>query len=115
MSYGASTQDHVYTNHVSDEDEGKDCAYSNRKDITKYRIPVTELQNVINEKHKDDGFLKEYEVSLIYIGPTILWMLLLTFCIRSYIHYLMVLISEDAVEYINYINVYELINRDFVK
>jgi hypothetical protein len=42
-------------------------------------------------------------------------MLLLTFCIRSYIHYLMVLISEDAVEYINYINVYELINRDFVK
>ena len=28
---------------------------------------------------------------------------------------LMVLIFEDAVEYINYINVYELINRDFVK
>jgi hypothetical protein len=43
-----------------------------RKDIANYRIPVTELQNVINEKHKDDGFLKEYEVSLIYIGPTIL-------------------------------------------
>ena len=33
----------------------------------------------------------------------------------SYIHYLMILISENAVEYINYINTYELINRDFVK
>jgi len=27
----------------------------------------------------------------------------------------MVLISENVVEYINYINIYELINRDFVK
>ena len=73
MSYEASTQDNVYTNNVSDEEEGTDdCAYSNSEDITKYRIPVTELQNVINEKHKDDGFLKEYEVSLVYIGPTLL-------------------------------------------
>ena len=73
MSYLTSTQDHAYTNHVSDEEGGNDdCVYSNPKDITKYRIPVTELQNVINEKHKDDGFLKEYEVSLIYIEPTIL-------------------------------------------
>jgi hypothetical protein len=44
--------------------------YSNRED--RYRIPVTELQNVINEKQKDDGFLKEYEVSLVDMGPTIL-------------------------------------------
>ena len=73
MSYEASTQDHVYTNHVSDEEGGNDeFVYSNSEDITKYRIPVTELQNVINEKHKDDGFLKEYEVSLVYIGQTIL-------------------------------------------
>ena len=73
MSYEASTQVNVYTNNVSDEGEGTgDCVYSNSEDITKYRIPVTELQNVINEKHKDDGFLKEYEVSLVYIGPTLL-------------------------------------------
>ena len=113
MSYEASTQDHVYTNNVSSEEGGNDgCVYSNNEDITKYRIPVTELQNVINEKHKDDGFLKEYEVSLVYMGPTILWILLLTFCIRSYIHYLMVLISENAPEHINYINMYEPINHD---
>jgi regulatory protein YycH of two-component signal transduction system YycFG len=56
--YDASTQDHVYTNNVSGEEGGNDdCVYSNNDDITKYRIPVTELQNVINEKHKDDGFL----------------------------------------------------------
>ena len=73
VSYEASTQDHVYTNNVSSEEGGNDgCVYSNNEDITKYRIPVTELQNVINEKHKDDGFLKEYEVSLVYMGPTIL-------------------------------------------
>jgi hypothetical protein len=29
------------------------------------------------------------------MGPTILWMLLLTCCIQSYMHYLMVLISEN--------------------
>ena len=73
MSYDTSAQDHVYTNNVSGEEGGNDdCVYSNREDITKYRIPVTELQNVINEKHKDDGFLKEYEVSLVDMGPTIL-------------------------------------------
>ena len=73
MSYEASTQDHVCTNNVSDEEEvNDDCVYSNSEDFTKYRIPVTELQNVINEKHKDDGFLKEYDVSLVYMGPTIL-------------------------------------------
>ena len=106
MSYKASTQDHVYTNHVSDEEGGNDeFVYSNSEDITKYRIPVTELQNVINEKYRDDGFLMEYKVSLVYMEPTILWMLLLTFCIRSYINYLMVMISKNAAEYINYINV----------
>jgi hypothetical protein len=31
---------------------------------------ISELQNVINEKQKDDGFLKEYQVSLVYMGPT---------------------------------------------
>ena len=73
MSSEPNTQDHGYTNHVSDEEgSNADCDYSNREDITKYRIPVTELQNVINEKEKDDGFLKEYEVSLGYKGPTIL-------------------------------------------
>jgi hypothetical protein len=71
VSYEASTQDHVYTKNVSEEEGGDDdCVYSNREDITKYRIPVTELQNAINEKHKDDGFLKEYQVSLVYMGPT---------------------------------------------
>ena len=66
----ANTQDHIYTNHVSDEEGGHDeCVYSNRED--RYRIPVTELQNVINEKQKDDGFLKEYEVrsSVILVLP----------------------------------------------
>jgi hypothetical protein len=47
------------------------------------------------------------------MGPTILWILLLTFCIRSNIHYLMVLISENAAEHINYINMYEPINHDW--
>jgi hypothetical protein len=66
----ANTQDRIYTNHVSDEEGGNDeCVYSNRED--RYRIPVTELQNVINEKQKDDGFLKEYEVrsSVILLLP----------------------------------------------
>jgi hypothetical protein len=47
--------------------------YSNRED--RYRIPVTELQNVINEKQKDDGFLKEYEVrsSVILLLPLFSW------------------------------------------
>jgi regulatory protein YycH of two-component signal transduction system YycFG len=73
VSYDAGTQDHVYTNNVSGEEGGNDdCVYSNNDDITKYRIPVTELQNVINEKLKDDGFLKEYGVSLVDMGPTIL-------------------------------------------
>jgi hypothetical protein len=67
----ANTQDRIYTNHVSDEEGSNDeCVYSNRE--YRYRIPVTELQNVINEKQKDDGFLKEYEVSLVDMGPTIL-------------------------------------------
>ena len=71
MSSEANTQDYMYTNHVSDEEGGNDdCVYSNHDD--RYRIPVTELQNVINEKQKNDGFLKEYEVSLAYMGPTIL-------------------------------------------
>lgn len=73
VSYESSTEDNVYTHDVSDEEGGNDeCVYSNREDTTKYRIPVTELQNVINEKHKDDGFLKEYDVSLVYMGSTIL-------------------------------------------
>ena len=73
MSYEASTQDHVYTNHVSDKEGGNDeLVYFNREDTTKYRIPLTELQNVINEKYRDDGFLKEYKVSLVYMEPTIL-------------------------------------------
>ena len=33
---------------------------------TKHRIPVTELHNVIEEKHRNDGFLKEYGVSVPY-------------------------------------------------
>ena len=71
VSYEASTQDHVYIKNVSEEEGGNDdCVYSNREDIAKYRIPVTELQNVINKKHKDDGVHKEYQESLVYMGPT---------------------------------------------
>lgn len=73
MSNEANTQDHVFTNDVFDKDDGNgECVYTNHKDITKYKIPVTELQNVITEKHKDNGFIKEYEVSSVYMRPTIL-------------------------------------------
>jgi hypothetical protein len=51
VSYLTSTQDHAYTNHVSDDEGGNDdCVYSNPKDITKYRIPVTELQWLVSNR-----------------------------------------------------------------
>ena len=60
----------VYDNTVSDDDDNNgEATYGNAQlnDVTtKYRIPVTELHNVINEKHTNDGFLKEYEVSVLY-------------------------------------------------
>ena len=52
-----------------DDDNNGEATYGNAQlnDVTtKYRIPVTELHNVINEKHTNDGFLKEYEVSVLY-------------------------------------------------
>ena len=36
------------------------------KVTTKHRIPVTELHSAIEEKHRNDGFLKEYGVSVPY-------------------------------------------------
>jgi hypothetical protein len=58
----------VYDNTLSDEDDNNgEATYGNVQlnDVTtKYRIPVTELHNVINEKHTNDGFQKEYEVSV---------------------------------------------------
>ena len=60
----------VYDNTLYDDDDNNgEATYGNVQHdevTTKYRIPVTELQNVINEKHTNDGFLKEYEVSVLY-------------------------------------------------
>jgi hypothetical protein len=60
----------VYDNTLYDDDDNNgEATYGNAQlnDVTtKYRIPVTELHNVINEKHTNDGFLKEYEVSVLY-------------------------------------------------
>ena len=59
----------VYNNTVSDDDDNNDEAtYGNvqhNEVTTKYRIRVTELQNVISDKHTNNGFLKEYEVSIL--------------------------------------------------
>jgi len=59
----------VYNNTVShDDDNNGEATYGNVQHdevTTKYRIPVTELQNVISDKHTNDGFLKEYEVSVL--------------------------------------------------
>jgi hypothetical protein len=59
----------VYNNTVShDDDNNGEATYGNVQHdevTTKYRIPVTELQNVIRDKHTNDGFLKEYEVSVL--------------------------------------------------
>ena len=52
----------VYDNIASDDDDNNgDATYGNVQlnDVTtKYRIHVTELNNVINEKPTNDGFLK---------------------------------------------------------
>ena len=59
----------VYNNTVSHYDDNNgEATYGNVQHdevTTKYRIPVTELHNVIREKHTNDGFLKEYEVSVL--------------------------------------------------
>jgi hypothetical protein len=59
----------VYNNTVShDDDNNGEATYGNVQHdevTTKYRIPVTELHNVIREKHTNGGFLKEYEVSVL--------------------------------------------------
>jgi len=49
---------------MGDEDSHDDIQLT--EVTTKYRIPVTELHNVIKEKHRNDGFLKEYWVSVPY-------------------------------------------------
>ena len=63
----------VYNNSVSDDDDNNgEATYGDvqhNEVTTKYRIPVTELHNAINEKHTNDGFLKEYEVSVLNMGP----------------------------------------------
>lgn len=63
----------VYYNKVSDDDDDDDnngeSTYGNvpTNDVTsRYIIPVTDLHYVINKKRTNDGFLKEYEVSVLY-------------------------------------------------
>jgi hypothetical protein len=60
----------VYDNTLYDDDDNNgEATHGNaqRNDVTtKYRIPLTELHNVINETYTNDGFLKEYEVSVLY-------------------------------------------------
>jgi hypothetical protein len=59
----------VYNNTVShDDDNNGEATYGNVQHdevTTKYRIHVTELHNVIREKHTNGGFLKEYKVSVL--------------------------------------------------
>ena len=59
----------VYNNTVyHDDDNNGEATYVNVQHdevTTKYRIPVTELHNVIRDKHMNDGFLKEYEVIVL--------------------------------------------------
>ena len=59
----------VYNNTVShDDDNNGEATYGNVQHdevTTKYKIHVTELHNVIRDKHTNDWFLKEYEVSLL--------------------------------------------------
>lgn len=43
----------LYTNEVSRQ--------------TKYKIPISDLRNVINEKRKDEGFNNEYKVNYINV------------------------------------------------
>ena len=66
----SQTTEQVYNNTLYDDDDNNgEATYGNAQlnDVTtKYRIPVTELHNVINEKHTNDGFLKEYEVNVLY-------------------------------------------------
>ena len=66
----ANKTEQVYDNTLSDDDDNNgEATYGNAQlnDVTtKHRIPVTELHNVINEKHTNDGFLKEYEVNVLY-------------------------------------------------
>jgi hypothetical protein len=55
-------------NTVSEDVENIDeTLYGNvRPDNVTTKYSVTELHNVINEKHTNDGFLKEYEVSDLF-------------------------------------------------
>ena len=60
----------VYNNNTvyHDDDNNGEATYGNvqhNEVTTKYKIPVTELHNVISDKHANDGFLKEYEVSVL--------------------------------------------------
>ena len=63
------TIEQVYNNTLfHDDDNNGEATYGNvpPNDVTtKYRIPVTELQNVISDKHTNDGFLKKYELSVL--------------------------------------------------
>jgi len=62
----------VYNKTVADDDDNNgEAVYGNvpPNDVTtQYRIPVKELHNVINEKHTNHEFLKEYRVSVLCIG-----------------------------------------------
>ena len=53
---------------LSEDDENIDeTLYGNvRPDNVTTKYSVTELHNVINEKHTNDGFLKEYGVSDLF-------------------------------------------------
>ena len=55
-------------NTVSEDDENIDeTLYGNvQPDNVTTKYSVTELHNVINEKHTNDGFLKEYGVSDLF-------------------------------------------------
>jgi len=75
-------------NTVPDDDEiNGEVAYGNvqHDEVTaKYRIPVTELHNVINERHTSDGFLKEYEVSVLYISLCGHYVVVSKYCVCKY-------------------------------
>lgn len=54
-----------------DEEGEEGNVYNNvpsEQKITEYKIPISDLKKVINEKMKEDGFKNEYEVSiLVYV------------------------------------------------
>lgn len=51
-----------------EEEDERDLYTNEVSRQTKYKIPISDLMNVINEKRKDEGFNNEYKVN--YKGKT---------------------------------------------